>query len=197
MLCPTLCDPHGLLSTRLLCPWNSPGRNTGVGCHFILQRIFPTQASNPWNPWLLHWQSGSFITEPPGKPTYTCIQSFLFLFRFFSRVGYYRVLSRVPHVSLSFLSGDIPSEGTLTSLFRTRYRELTEMSDPNALPPQCTPNIDGPNAKSVQREQSLHSFHTLFCRRCFKYDCFLHREWAALKCSPVFHPQPPFHSLYS
>ena len=31
------------ISTRLFCPWNSPGQNTGVGCHFLLQGIFPTQ----------------------------------------------------------------------------------------------------------------------------------------------------------
>ena len=32
---------------RLLCPWDSLGENTGVGCHFLLQSIFPTQESNP------------------------------------------------------------------------------------------------------------------------------------------------------
>ena len=29
------------------CPWDSPGKSTGVGCHFLLQGIFPTQGSNP------------------------------------------------------------------------------------------------------------------------------------------------------
>ena len=38
--------PRGLQLARLLCPWNSPDKNTGVGCHFFLQGIFPTQGSN-------------------------------------------------------------------------------------------------------------------------------------------------------
>ena len=38
--------PHGLYPTRLLRPWNFPGKSTGVGCHFLLQGIFPTQGSN-------------------------------------------------------------------------------------------------------------------------------------------------------
>ena len=36
---------HGLQPSRLLCPWDSPGKNTGVGCHFLLQGIFSTQGS--------------------------------------------------------------------------------------------------------------------------------------------------------
>ena len=34
---------HGLEPTRLPCPWNSPGTNTGEGCHFLLQEMFLTQ----------------------------------------------------------------------------------------------------------------------------------------------------------
>ena len=37
---------HRHQSARLLCPWDSPGKNTGVGCHFLLQGIFLTQGSN-------------------------------------------------------------------------------------------------------------------------------------------------------
>ena len=40
--CPTL-QFHGLEPTRLPCLWNSPGKNTGEGCHFLLREMFPTQ----------------------------------------------------------------------------------------------------------------------------------------------------------
>ena len=63
--CPTFCDPldcslpgssvHGILQAK----------NTGVGCHFLLQGIFPTQGSNLG---LLPWPAGSLLSEPPGKP---------------------------------------------------------------------------------------------------------------------------------
>ena len=56
-LCPILCNLmekhlhlneklYGLLPDRLLCPWNFLGKNTRVGCHFLLQRNFPTQGCN-------------------------------------------------------------------------------------------------------------------------------------------------------
>ena len=57
--------PHGLQPTRLLCPWDSPGKNTGAGCHSLLQGIFRTQGLNLG---LLHWQVDSLPSEPPGKP---------------------------------------------------------------------------------------------------------------------------------
>ena len=48
---------HGRWPTRLLCPWNFPGRNSLAGCHFLLKGIFPTQGSNLCLMHLLHWQA--------------------------------------------------------------------------------------------------------------------------------------------
>ena len=49
-------QPHGLQPARLLCLWDSPGKNTGVVCHFLLQGIFPIQG---FSLCLLHWQMDS------------------------------------------------------------------------------------------------------------------------------------------
>ena len=49
-------QPHGLQATRLLCPWNFPGKNAGAGCHFLLQGIFLIYGSKQH---LLHWQVDS------------------------------------------------------------------------------------------------------------------------------------------
>ena len=45
--CPILCDPMDCSPSGLLCRWNSPGKNTWVGSHSLLQAIFPTQGSYP------------------------------------------------------------------------------------------------------------------------------------------------------
>ena len=58
-------QPHGPQPIRLLHPWEFPGKNTGVGCHPLLQGIFLTQRSNSC---LLHWQTDSLTAEPPRLP---------------------------------------------------------------------------------------------------------------------------------
>ena len=57
-LCPTLCDPMGCSPPGSSVHVDSPGKNTGVGCHVLLQGIFPTQGSNPG---LMHCR----LTLPP------------------------------------------------------------------------------------------------------------------------------------
>ena len=60
--------PHGLELAKLLCSWDSLGKNTRVGCHVLLQGIFPTQESNPHLLPLLHWQSDSLPLSHLGSP---------------------------------------------------------------------------------------------------------------------------------
>ena len=68
----TLCNLCTIAS-RLLCLWQSLGKYTGVVCHALLQRIFPTQRSNQCLLHLLHWQVGSLLLAPLGKPTFLYI----------------------------------------------------------------------------------------------------------------------------
>ena len=56
---------HGLQPTRLLHPWNFPDKSTGVGYHFFLQGIFPTQGSNPG---LLHCRQTLYCLTHQGRP---------------------------------------------------------------------------------------------------------------------------------
>ena len=56
---------HGLKPSRLLCPWNSSGKNTGVGSHSLLQGIFPDPGIKPGSPAL---QADSLPFEPSGRP---------------------------------------------------------------------------------------------------------------------------------
>ena len=49
-----------------LCPWDSPGKNTRVGCYALLQGIFLTRGLNPCLLCLLHWQASSLPLVLPG-----------------------------------------------------------------------------------------------------------------------------------
>ena len=62
-LCPTLATPWTV--TRLLCPWDSPGKNTGVGCHSLLQGLFLTQEMIPG---LLHCRRILYQLSHQGDP---------------------------------------------------------------------------------------------------------------------------------
>ena len=81
--CPTLCDPIDGQPTRLPHPWDSPGKNTGVGCHFLLQGIFLTQGLNQHLLCLLHWQVDFFFffkpTALPGYDVNICLHHVQFL----------------------------------------------------------------------------------------------------------------------
>ena len=70
-LCSARCGPvdYSLPGSSL----HFPGKNTEVGCHFLLQGIFPTQRSNPRLLLLLHWLGGFFTTSTTWEARYVHI----------------------------------------------------------------------------------------------------------------------------
>ena len=81
-------QPHGLWPTRPLDPLNSPGKNIGVGCHSLLQGIFPTQGLNPG---LLHHRQILYHVSHQRQFQYSVISSM---------VGWERVLEKVVYLSM-------------------------------------------------------------------------------------------------
>ena len=100
-------QPRRWQPTRLPCPWDSPGKNTGVGCYFLLQGTFPTQGLNLHLLHLLHWQADSLTTVPPGNPDHMVVLFFIFLWK----------LCTVLHTGCtklhSLVGGDFNKQGNL------------------------------------------------------------------------------------
>ena len=83
--------PHELGPTRILRPWGFPGKSTGMGCHFLLQGIFPTQGSNPGLP---HCRQLLYHLSHQGNPSlYSC---------------HFFLISSASSRSLLFLSSIVP-----------------------------------------------------------------------------------------
>ena len=96
--------PHGLQPTRLLYPWNSPGKNTGEGSHSLLHGIFLTQGSNLG---LLHCRQILYHLSLQGSP------------------NFYRMLCRIPLGGLPLLLNSCPMVGKVR---HSMYPKLVEMS---------------------------------------------------------------------
>ncbi|XP_015782316.1 histone-lysine N-methyltransferase E(z)-like [Tetranychus urticae] len=106
------------------------------------------------------------------------------------------VKCHIPFLIFEAIYSAYPDKGTPKEL-EERYLNL--IAKRNVIIPghiEFTPNIDGPHASSASREQTMHSFHTLFCRRCYKYDCFLHHNYTKPQpkpsdIKPAFEPCGP------
>ena len=72
---------HGLQPTRLLCPWDFPSKDTGLGCHFLLQGIFPNQGSNPG---LLHYRQILYQLKSTCKneSIKECVCIYIYIYRY-------------------------------------------------------------------------------------------------------------------
>lgn len=72
------------------------------------------------------------------------------------------------------IAENFPDKGNPIEL-KEKYKLLTQPKEKTIV--ECTPNIDNLNEinQIPNRDQALHSYHTLFCRRCYKYDCLLHK----------------------
>ena len=96
------CNPMEWGPIRLLHPWDSPGKNTGMGCHLLLQGIFPAQGSKPG---LLHCSQSLYLLSYKGSPLYLLfcsIFSFLIPSSLFFPQTFFHFVLYISFFSVSF-----------------------------------------------------------------------------------------------
>ena len=106
-LCPTLLQPQGPQPTRILCPWNSPGKNTRVDCHFLLQGIFPTQGLNScllqMFPIIAYYEILSIISlyNKSLLLIYLYIIVCIYIFKFYFIFKLYNIVLVLPYIEMN------------------------------------------------------------------------------------------------
>ena len=120
-------SPVWLFGTRLLHPWDFPGKSTAVGCHFLLQRIFPTQGSNLG---LLHCKQMIYHLSPQGSPKWGLYIIFNLVLLILPRVTLFP-LSPMPLTNLGWptsWTSLVTSFWVLFNVPNSLYFQLVEIS---------------------------------------------------------------------
>ena len=120
--CLILLQPHGLQLERLLCPWDLPGKRTGMCCHFLLQGELSDSGIEAMSPALA---GGFFTTEPPGKPSL-----WLIYFKYSSLYSSVQFSCSVVSDSLRPMNRSTPGLPVCTC-----QSQIASLSLPPALPP--------------------------------------------------------------
>ena len=113
---------YGLYPTRLLCPWDSPDKNTGVGCHALLKGIFLTQGLNPWLLCLLHCRQILYLWSHLGSPMYILYLNINFVYQWvFELLVIYIITSELHCIFKQFTAAIVVVQLlSLVRLFMTR-----------------------------------------------------------------------------
>ena len=122
LILPILCNLN--LRARLLCSWNSPDKNTGEGCHSLLQGIFPTQGLN-LN--LLHCRQILYHLSHQGSPFWKDLKIITAERKIFSTKGLVKWNMHMTKMNLTFTPGiKIHARWNIDLNFRAKIIKLLE-----------------------------------------------------------------------
>ena len=119
--------PRGMQPTRFLCPWNFPGKNNEVSCHFLLQGIFRIQGLNLCLLHLLHWRHLESCT----------LSMFISVLHNTFHSGY-RLLSVPPAQGLTLIDPSLPIQ---RPFFQASFTESSQLYDLLSLSPEIAPYL--------------------------------------------------------